>query len=429
MNPSKPPKNNGKGAPKKGTPESTVSKKKKPGRATKKRSPTWEDRLRVTLITALCIGVAVIGTTVILIGRALSNVPVEQDVPGGSGVSVPPPASPEGAPSEGSDPLSSLEPQGPLSPEGSYGPAEKPGTPGGAASPEKPGYVEGENSVTGIQRRGAPIEASPSSRASRIPENSVERIPSSSAVSRPAGGVIERPPTPQPKTKGTIAIILDDAGNNLHEVTPFLRLPFPLTIAVLPGLPYSAEVARRIRAAGKEVILHQPMEAVGGQNPGPGAIYSTMSEEEIRRVLEKNLTEVGPVVGINNHQGSRITSDPRIMKIVLAFCKEHGLYYIDSRTTADTVVPLVAKEIRLPIGERDVFIDNVQEKETMIRFIRDGVQKAEKKGAAVMIGHVWSSELAATLEELYPELIAQGFTLSTVSRIVMGNFEDEGFGD
>jgi len=171
------------------------------------------------------------------------------------------------------------------------------------------------------------------------------------------------------------------------------------------------------------------MEAVGGQNPGPGAIYSTMSEEEIRRVLEKNLTEVGPVVGINNHQGSRITSDPRIMKIVLAFCKEHGLYYIDSRTTADTVVPLVAKEIRLPIGERDVFIDNVQEKETMIRFIRDGVQKAEKKGAAVMIGHVWSSELAATLEELYPELIAQGFTLSTVSRIVMGNFEDEGFGD
>ena len=410
MNPSKPPKNNGKGSPKKGTPESTVSKKKKPGRVTRKRSPTWEDRLRATLITALCIGVAVIGTTAILIGRTLSNVPVEQDTAGGTGVSELPQVSSEAVPSEGSEPLPSQKKEGPLSSENFQGPLENPALPVESIGTERQEQPERTGSSKELEKRGTPLERYPSSVVSRTSGGAVERPPSSSAVSHPAGGVIERPPTPQPIRKGTIAIILDDAGNNLHEVTPFLRLPFPLTIAVLPGLPYSAEVARRIRAAGKEVILHQPMEAVGGQNPGPGAIYSTMSEEEIRWVLEKNLLEVGPVVGINNHQGSKITSDSRIMKIVLAFCKEHGLYYIDSRTTASTVVPAMAKEIRLPIGERDVFIDNVQEKETMIRFIRDGVQKAEKKGAAVMIGHVWSSELAATLEELYPELIAQGFT-------------------
>ncbi|MFQ3547190.1 MAG: divergent polysaccharide deacetylase family protein [Termitinemataceae bacterium] len=240
---------------------------------------------------------------------------------------------------------------------------------------------------------------------------------------------IERTPEPVPKQKGQIAIILDDAGNNLHELEPFLRFPGPLTIAVLPGLPYSVEAARRIRASGKEVILHQPMEAIGGQNPGPSAIYAGMTEEEIWAILKKNVAEIGPVSGMNNHQGSKITADEQIMKTVLSFCRQHGLYYVDSRTTAETVVPAVAAKVGLQIRERDVFIDNIQEKAAMIRYIQEGLQKSEKKGAAVMIGHVWSSELAATLEELYPELIAQGFSLTTVSRIMMGTFEDEGFGD
>ena len=240
---------------------------------------------------------------------------------------------------------------------------------------------------------------------------------------------IERPPQPPPRRKGSLAIVLDDAGNNLKELDPFLKFPGPLTIAVLPGLPYSAEAAKRIRAAGKEVILHQPMEAVGGQNPGPGAIYSDMTQEEIEAVLKKNLAQVGPVVGMNNHQGSKITADERIMEIVLAFCRRNGIYYLDSRTTAETAVPAVAERMGIRIGERDVFVDNIQEKAAMIRFMEEGLQKAEKKGAAIVIGHVWSNELAATLSELYPELIAQGFSLTTVSRIMMGTFEDEGFGD
>jgi len=242
-------------------------------------------------------------------------------------------------------------------------------------------------------------------------------------------GPVERPPEPAPKRSGALAFVIDDAGNNLTELEPFLRLDGPLSIAVLPGLPHSAEAARRIRAAGKELLLHQPMEAVGGQNPGPGAIYHTMDAVEIRTVLARNLAEVGPVAGMNNHQGSRITADPEAMETVLAFCRDNGIYFLDSRTTAETAVSAVAARLGIRIRERDVFVDNVQEKAAMIRFVQEGLQKAEKKGAAVMIGHAWSSELAATLEELYPELVEQGFSLSTISRIMMGTWDDEGFGD
>jgi polysaccharide deacetylase 2 family uncharacterized protein YibQ len=214
--------------------------------------------------------------------------------------------------------------------------------------------------------------------------------------------------------------VIDDAGNNLRELEPFLRFPGPLTIAVLPGLPNSAEAARRIRAAGKEVFLHQPMEAVGGQNPGPGAVYTGMSREEVRAVVERNLAELGPVAGINNHQGSKITGNAEIVETLLALCREHGIFFLDSRTSADTVVPVVAKRMGIMIGERDVFIDNMQDRASMIRYVEDGLRKAEQKGAAVMIGHTWSSELAALLESLYPGLIAQGYSLSTISRLLMG---------
>jgi polysaccharide deacetylase 2 family uncharacterized protein YibQ len=193
-----------------------------------------------------------------------------------------------------------------------------------------------------------------------------------------------------------------------------------LTIAVLPGLPYSAEAARRIRAAGKEVFLHQPMEAIGGQNPGPGAVYAGMSGPEIRAVLARNMAEVGPVAGMNNHQGSKITMDGEAMETILAFCREYGIYFLDSRTTAETAAPAAAKRLGIRIGERDVFIDNIQEKASMIRYIGDGLKKADQKGAAVMIGHTWSSELAATLEELYPALVEEGYSLSTISRYMMG---------
>jgi polysaccharide deacetylase 2 family uncharacterized protein YibQ len=221
-----------------------------------------------------------------------------------------------------------------------------------------------------------------------------------------------------PEHRGTLIFVIDDAGNNLHELEPFLRFPGPLTIAVLPGLPYSAEAARRIRAAGKEVILHQPMEAIGGQDPGPGAIYVGMPPQEIRAMVERNLMEIGPVAGMNNHQGSRVTMDVRAMEILLTLCRDRGIYFLDSRTTADTAAPVVAAQMGVKIGERHVFLDNIQDKASMIQYVEVGLQKADQQGIAVMIGHTWSSELAGTLTELYPNLIKGGYSLSTLSKIM-----------
>jgi len=229
----------------------------------------------------------------------------------------------------------------------------------------------------------------------------------------------ELPPRPN---RGTLVFVIDDAGHNIHELEPFLRFPGPITIAVLPGLTHSVEAARRIREAGKEVFLHQPMEAIGGEDPGPGAIYSGMDSEEILEILGRNLAEVGPVAGMNNHQGSRITADKRIMETVLAFSQEHGILFLDSKTTASSTASAVAQRMGITIGERNVFIDNAQDRPSMNRAIEEGLRIASRRGSAVMIGHVWSPELAPLLNELYRNLVDQGFTFATASQLIAGEF-------
>jgi len=256
-------------------------------------------------------------------------------------------------------------------------------------------------------------EIPPQQPSGQITPGSTDTV--SAAPRPPAGGAAVSRPA---ENLGSLVFVIDDAGNNLRELEPFLRISGPLTIAVLPGLPNSAEAARRIRAAGKEVILHQPMEAIGGQYPGPGAIYSGMSADEIRTILRQNIAEVGPVAGINNHQGSRITMDMAAMEVILSFCAENGLYFMDSRTTAETAAPAAANLLGLRIAQRDIFIDNEQDRSSMLNFITSGLTRAQRSGSAVMIGHTWSPELAPLLEEQFPLLVNLGYTLTTASDII-----------
>lgn len=75
----------------------------------------------------------------------------------------------------------------------------------------------------------------------------------------------------------------------------------------------------------------------------------------------------------------------------------------------------------ITIAKRDVFLDNVDNREAIMESINTGLNIAENKGHAVMIGHVWSSELANTMMEIYPNLIEEGFTLEEMSDLLLGD--------
>ena len=222
---------------------------------------------------------------------------------------------------------------------------------------------------------------------------------------------------PELPSKGKLIFVFDDAGHNLEQLQYFLDLPFPCTIAVLPKLPNSRETARRIRAAGKELILHQPMQAVNPNvDPGKGAVKPGMNREEIKKIVASNVEEIGPIAGMNNHEGSLITSDEEAMNAVLELCREKNIYFLDSRTSSKSVVPQVAKKLNMSIWERAVFLDNKRDKAYMKKQIIEGLEIASQRGEAIMIGHVFTVDLAILLKEMYSDLTREGYTFSTISK-------------
>lgn len=233
-----------------------------------------------------------------------------------------------------------------------------------------------------------------------------------------AGRNLPLPDMPKPAKKGTLVFVFDDAGHNLAQLDRFLKLPFPCTIAVLPKLPASKEAAAKIRAAGKEVILHQPMQALNVNiDPGPGAVKPGMDFEEIKKTVASNIDDLAPIAGMNNHEGSLITADAYSMQAVLEVCMEKGLFFLDSRTTVNSAASEVAESLHFPIWERSVFIDNKKTKEYMRKQIISGTEIAMQKGEVVLIGHVFTAELADLLAEMYPQLAEDGFTFSTISAL------------
>lgn len=220
---------------------------------------------------------------------------------------------------------------------------------------------------------------------------------------------------PQAVGNPKIALVFDDGGYSLSDLQHFLDLPFPLAVAVLPQLNNSVAAAQKIRAAGKELLLHQPMQAINLKvDPGPGAITPTMHTYEIAEVVRQNIAQIGPVVGMNNHEGSLITESAPKIGAVLEVCKNTGIFFLDSRTTANSVVSQVAMEFGMNILERDIFLDNTPNREDILKEFLKGVKVANRDGYAIMIGHIWSgSNLANLLEEVYPVLKSKGYTLVT----------------
>jgi hypothetical protein len=214
-----------------------------------------------------------------------------------------------------------------------------------------------------------------------------------------------------------MAIIIDDAGYDLAELDPFLELRIPLAVAVLPNLPHSGEAARRVKQAGKELLLHLPMEPEGGEDPGPGALLTGESPAEIERLLEAALQTVPGASGVNNHMGSKATADEALMTTVLSAIGQEGLFFVDSRTTAATVGARVAAGLGVPFLERDVFIDASHSDGEIAEAFASGIALAAQQGTAILIGHVQNPGVLAILRGSDGALREAGVRLSTLSDI------------
>ena len=216
-----------------------------------------------------------------------------------------------------------------------------------------------------------------------------------------------------------IAIIIDDLGNQRAKGERVIALPGPVACAVMPHTAYGTYLAEKAYAAGKEVLLHLPMQPIEMERiAGPDQIRLDTDRSNLRRILNADLDDVPHTVGVNNHMGSLITRHPGHMEWLMDELKIRGdLFFIDSYTTASSVAHEMAIEKGVPTARRTVFLDTDISAANVASEFERLKQEARKRGYAIAIGHPYPVTLDY-LEKALPLLAEQGFQLVPVSRIV-----------
>lgn len=215
-----------------------------------------------------------------------------------------------------------------------------------------------------------------------------------------------------------LAIIIDDIGYALGPGGRAIALPGPITLAVLPFTPNAAILAARATAAGKDVILHQPMEAGGSfARPSPGTLTATMDAAHLKASLRRALADIPQAIGVSNHTGSLLTTRAQSMIWLMQEVRAQGLFFLDSRTTAATVARDIARAEGVPNVKRDVFLDHVVRPDAIAAEFARALKLARRQGFAVLVGHPHAATLAF-LEQSLPGLAAGGVHLVPVRELL-----------
>jgi polysaccharide deacetylase 2 family uncharacterized protein YibQ len=211
---------------------------------------------------------------------------------------------------------------------------------------------------------------------------------------------------------------MDDVGSDPAAVDALLGLAYPLTLSVLPHHLHSTAIAEEAHRRGFEVLLHLPMESQANETRESQELRIGMSTPEISRLLGEMLQSVPYAVGVNNHQGSLATSDPRLMAELMPLLRARNLFFIDSRTTRATVAYDTAQRAGVDAGFRNVpFLDDVQDESAIRHQLEIAIHGAKEKRDAIVIGHPHPRTLQV-LREMLPRLQSQGITLVHVSALV-----------
>ena len=222
------------------------------------------------------------------------------------------------------------------------------------------------------------------------------------------------------RTAGRIALIIDDCGYQSRKlIESFCEIPHPLTFSIFPDERETAWTAERAARSGHGVMVHLPMEPndYPTRDPGQGAIFMAHPYDRIRQITRHALTTVPHAQGVNNHMGSRVTQDRRVIGYVLEEVERQGYYFVDSVTSPTSVAYDVSVGMGIPSARNATFVDLESDADAIERRMRGLAMKARQTGTAVGIAHA-RSETQEVLARVMTELVAEGFEFVTAADAV-----------
>ncbi len=214
-----------------------------------------------------------------------------------------------------------------------------------------------------------------------------------------------------------IAIIIDDMGHSRQRGMAAIDLPAPLTYAIIPDTRHSTRLARYAHDIGKEVMIHLPMANTRSQPMSNIALTGELDHAAYSEVIDRALARVPFAKGLNNHMGSQLTQEPRAMGQLMKSMQEHGMFFVDSRTTPKTIAKTIAAQHNLKSASRDVFLDNSRTLHDIDRQFRKLLELARTRRTAIAIGHPYPETLDYLALAL-PKLKAENIRIIPVSDMI-----------
>jgi len=223
---------------------------------------------------------------------------------------------------------------------------------------------------------------------------------------------------PKIEEKARVAIVMDDFGYNTHQLDAMFSIDEPITLSILPDLPYSRKVAESARQRGYEVILHLPLEPHRNDvSEEAGTIKSGMPEEEVRKKLTKDIARIPGLTGVSNHMGSKATEDAKLMLSIFKYLKKQRLYFFDSLTSEVSVCRETAKLAGIKYARRDIFLDNSEDPVYIEKQLKSFEEFALKNGKAIAVCHDRKNTVAV-LAKVMPSMAKRGIKFVFLKEMV-----------
>jgi polysaccharide deacetylase 2 family uncharacterized protein YibQ len=223
-----------------------------------------------------------------------------------------------------------------------------------------------------------------------------------------------------PEDSYRVAIVIDDLGESYGSFEELSSMNVPFTYSILPFQTHSLRIADAVNSRNGEVVLHLPLEPWNSSEHAinHGTLLTSMSEEELRAQLDRNINALPHLSGVSNHMGSKFTENREKMETVLQAVKANGLYFLDSRTSDKTVGYALAQEMSIKTAKRNLFIDNDHNQLSAEKQLQKIPRLAKKNGGhLVAIGHPYPSTITA-LKKGVPLLQEQGITIVPLSQLL-----------
>jgi uncharacterized protein len=200
------------------------------------------------------------------------------------------------------------------------------------------------------------------------------------------------------KRGARVAIIIGGLGISQTATQSAIRnLPPEVTLAFAPQGNSLLRWAQSARRDGHEILLQMPMEPFDypAVNPGRGTLLADADPEQNLEELRNAMSRISNFTGVLNYMGARFTSEPAALQPVLNEIAGRGLMFVDDGTSARSQTVSLMKEAKGAYATGDMVIDEVQDRNEIMKKLDQLEVSARASGSAIAIGTAFDPTIEA----------------------------------